>query len=47
MQLFHNDYNVMCHPAVMAGMAAAANEQVAGYGVDHYCEGAAKRIMYR
>lgn len=44
MQLFHNDYNVMCHPAITAKMMECALEQNNGYGVDSYCESAAKKI---
>lgn len=44
MQLFHNDYNVMCHPMISARMAESAKDQVPGYGVDPYCESAAAKI---
>lgn len=44
MQLFHNDYNVMCHPAIMERMVQCAATQNPGYGMDSYCESAAKKI---
>lgn len=44
MQLFHNDYNVMCHPAIMERMMQCATTQNSGYGMDSYCESAAKKI---
>lgn len=44
MRLFHNDYNVSCHPAIMAKMEECAREQVSGYGLDQYCESAAAKI---
>ena len=44
MFLFHNDYNVMCHPAVAERLSESAGEQVNGYGIDPYCEAAADKI---
>lgn len=44
MQLFHNDYNVMCHPKIMERMVQCAAEQNTGYGMDIYCESAANKI---
>lgn len=44
MQLFHNDYNVMCHPKIMERMVQCATEQNTGYGMDHYCVSAANKI---
>lgn len=44
MQLFHNDYNVMCHSAVHARLAECSADQVSGYGVDPYCDKAADKI---
>ena len=44
MRLFHNDYNMMCHPAVSAAMLDSANEQNSGYGLDNYCTAAAEKI---
>lgn len=44
MQLFHNDYNVMCHPKILERMVQCATEQNTGYGMDHYCECAENKI---
>ena len=52
MFLFHNDYNETCHPAVMAKIVAAGQNQYAGYGMNlvlvqrhTYAELAAERIL--
>ena len=37
MLLFHNDYNEVCHPAVMKKMNALTNVQMPGYGQDPDC----------
>lgn len=44
MLLFHNDYNEVCHPAVMKKMNALTNVQMPGYGQDPDCERAADQI---
>lgn len=44
MLLFHNDYNEMCHPQVMAKMLAAQTRQMPGYGEDPCCDRAAQLI---
>lgn len=44
MQLFHNDYNVMCHPKIMERMVQCASTQNTGYGMDDYCKSAADKI---
>lgn len=44
MQFFHNDYNEMCHPAVLAAMQAYSGRQMSGYGEDTACAAAADKI---
>lgn len=44
MQLFHNDYNEMCHPEVLRAMNAYAGKQMSGYGEDSACAAAAEKI---
>ena len=44
MILFHNDYNEVCHPAVLKAMNDMAACQFPGYGVDEMCNRAAARI---
>lgn len=44
MELFHNDYNQLCHPAVMAKMQNCASEQQPGYSEDTHCKIAAEKI---
>ena len=44
MLLFHNDYNEMCHPAILAYMQECAGVQMGGYGVDPFCASAADKI---
>ena len=44
MILFHNDYNEVCHPAVLKTMNDMAACQFPGYGVDEMCNSAAARI---
>lgn len=45
MILFHNDYNEVCHPAILKAMNDAASLQFPGYGVDQLCCSAAARIQ--
>ena len=44
MRLFHNDYNEVCHSAVLQKMQEMAPMQMAGYGEDECCKSAADRI---
>lgn len=44
MILFHNDYNEVCHPAVLKAINDAAAGQFPGYGTDMLCNSAASRI---
>ena len=44
MLLFHNDYNEVCHPAILERMNAVAAAQMPGYGVDSCCDSAAAQI---
>ena len=44
MVYFHNDYNEVCHSAVMERLLQAQNRQMPGYGVDNACASAAARI---
>lgn len=44
MELFHNDYNRLCHPAILQRMTNASSEQQTGYGVDPHCQSAAEKI---
>ncbi len=41
---FHNDYNEICHPAVLSHIQAATKEQMPGYGEDPCCSRAAALI---
>lgn len=41
MQLFHNDYNEICHPEILRRMQQSSLEQMNGYGRDTHCENAA------
>lgn len=47
MLLFHNDYNEMCHEAVLKKMAEYSALQVNGYGEDEICQRAADLIRCR
>lgn len=38
MELFHNDYNEICHPAVLQKMIECAGSQFNGYGEDDCCK---------
>lgn len=44
MILFHNDYNEICHPAILKAINDSAAKQYTGYGVDDLCNRAAARI---
>ena len=44
MFLFHNDYNEMCHPAVLRHLEEISPLQMDGYGEDPCCEAAADMI---
>ena len=47
MLYFNNDYNEICHPAVMEKLQALAGIQNPGYGVDDYCAAAAVLIRQK
>ncbi len=44
MLLFHNDYNEMCHEAILSKLAEYKNLQMNGYGEDEICGRAAEMI---
>lgn len=44
MRYFHNDYNEMCHSAVLEEMNALAGKQNGGYSMDDHCKEAADII---
>ena len=44
MQYFHNDYNEICHPSVIAKMQENMGKQMGGYGEDTSCQRAAALI---
>lgn len=44
MYLFHNDYNEICHPAVIEKMQLNLGKQMPGYGEDDVCKNAAEII---
>ena len=44
MYLFHNDYNEICHPAVLDKMQKNIGMQMPGYGEDDVCKNAADLI---
>jgi threonine aldolase len=44
MHFFHNDYNEMCHPAVMEHMNRFYDRKFDGYGMDECCRSAADKI---
>lgn len=44
MHYFHNDYNRMCHPAVIQKIQAYHQTAMPGYGTDDVCARAADRI---
>lgn len=41
---FENDYNEGMHPELMAALVATNEENLAGYGGDHYSQSAARKI---
>ena len=41
---FHNDYSEGCHEKVLQRLIATNLEQTPGYGTDHYCDSAARKI---
>lgn len=47
MILFHNDYNMTCHGAVMQKLEDVIQFQYTGYGVDEHCKKAAAMIQDR
>lgn len=44
MLYFNNDYNEICHPAVLKKLTDSAASQMPGYGVDACCENAIRLI---
>lgn len=44
MLLFHNDYNEMCHPAILKKMQENMGHPTGGYGTDAICKNAADLI---
>ena len=44
MQYFHNDYNEICHPAVIQKLSENMGKQMGGYGEDTACNYAAAMI---
>ena len=44
MYLFHNDYNEICHPAVLDKMQKNVGRQMPGYGEDDICQNAVDLI---
>ena len=44
MLYFHNDYNEICHPAVMDRLASLSGQQKQGYAMDDCCADAAAMI---
>lgn len=44
MYLFHNDYNQICHPAILERLQQIASMQMDGYSEDVCCQAAAKKI---
>ena len=44
MYLFHNDYNQICHPAILERMQNIAPMQMDGYSEDACCQAATKKI---
>ena len=41
---FHNDYSEGCHEKVLQKLMETNMEQTPGYGTDHYCASAARKI---
>ena len=44
MLLFHNDYNEICHPAILDKLQANVGCPTGGYGADDICENARNLI---
>lgn len=44
MRYFNNDYNEVCHPAILSAFAENAGVQMPGYSADTYCSEAAELI---
>lgn len=44
MRYFHNDYNQMCHRAVLEKIVSAQNDAMPGYGTDSICAAVAKQV---
>ena len=44
MRYFNNDYNEVCHPAILKALAENAGVQMPGYGADEICAEAAELI---
>ena len=44
MYLFHNDYNQICHPAILERLQQIVSMQMDGYSEDICCQAAAKKI---
>ncbi len=44
MRYFHNDYNRMCHWAVLQKLQSAINDPMIGYGQDEWCKKAQDRV---
>lgn len=44
MRYFNNDYNEVCHPAILRAFAENTGVQMPGYGADTYCGEAAELI---
>ena len=44
MYLFHNDYNMSCHPEILKKMSLGNDRQFPGYGEDEICYNAAELI---
>ena len=44
MRYFHNDYNRMCHPAVLEKLTQAQDMAMPGYGMDESCERSAELV---
>ncbi|MBQ9953835.1 MAG: aminotransferase class I/II-fold pyridoxal phosphate-dependent enzyme [Eggerthellaceae bacterium] len=42
---FNNDYNRGAHPAILAALSATNDEPFEGYGLDPWCEAAAREIL--
>ena len=47
MRYFNNDYNEVCHPAILKAIAENAGVQMPGYSADSYCAEAAELIRQK